>query len=412
LPRCATLSEIDAEALGNAPTEDLEDLYENAPCGYLSLLPDGRIFKVNATFLNWTGYAKDQLIGRLLRDLLSVPARIFYETHFAPLLRMQGFFHEVALDIAKADGSRLAVLANAVERRGADDKLLFTRVSLFQATKRRRYERELVDARTAATEVMKQLENLNARLESRVASVVAERLSTEGLLLQEKQAAELREHFIAVLGHDLRNPLASIKSGLRMLSREPTSEKAKAVLALMDGSADRMSSLINDVMDLARGRLGGGIGLIRQENQALEPVLWQVVQELQASRPERAIVTSFDLTTPVTCDPTRIGQMASNLIGNALTHGAADQPVQVQAKSDEDLLEIEVANGGKPIPALTIQKLFQPFFRGDDTADQQGLGLGLYIASEIAKAHGGSLKVASDETETRFRFQIPNHPAI
>ncbi|OWV65549.1 PAS domain-containing sensor histidine kinase [Rhizobium sp. R339] len=400
---------MEAETLGNAPTEDLQDLYENAPCGYLSLLPDGRIFKVNATFLVWTGYTREQLIGKLLRDLLSVAARIFYETHFAPLLRMQGYFHEVALDIAKADGSRLAVLANAVERRGADEKLLFTRVSLFQATERRRYERELVDARTAATEVMKQLENLNARLESRIASVVAERLSTEGLLLQEKQAAELREHFIAVLGHDLRNPLASVKSGLRMLSREPASEKAKAVLALMEGSADRMSNLINDVMDLARGRLGGGIGLMRQENQALEPVLRQVVQELQASRPERAIVTSFDLLTPVTCDPTRIGQMASNLIGNALTHGAADQPVRVKAKSDEDLLEIEVANGGKPIPALVMQKLFQPFFRGADPADQQGLGLGLYIASEIAKAHGGRLTVKSNEIETRFQFQIPNH---
>lgn len=403
------MSEIDAEILGNAPGEDLLDLYENAPCGYLSLLPDGRIFKVNATFLNWTGFQREELIGKLLRDLLSVAARIFYETHFAPLLKMQGFFHEVALDIAAADGSRLAVLANAVERKNSEGKLVFTRVTLFQATERRRYERELVDARAAAAEVMKQLENLNSRLETRVAGLVAERLSTEGLLLQEKQAAELREHFIAVLGHDLRNPLASIKSGLRMLSREPANEKGRSILALMEGSADRMSGLINDVMDLARGRLGGGIGLMRQENQALEPVLRQVVSELQASRPDRVIITALSLAIPVTCDPARIGQMASNLLGNALMHGSAEQPIRFEASSTEEILEIEVANTGKAIAPLTMQKLFQPFFRGEGSStEQQGLGLGLYISSEIAKAHGGSLTVSSSEIETRFRFQVPN----
>jgi sigma-B regulation protein RsbU (phosphoserine phosphatase) len=122
LPQSEPLSKIEPEALGSVPAEDLEDLYENAPCGYLSLLPDGRIYMVNATFLNWTGYERDHLIGKLMRDLLNVAARIFYETHFAPLLRMQGFFNEVALDITTAAGTRLPVLANAVERRAAMEK--------------------------------------------------------------------------------------------------------------------------------------------------------------------------------------------------------------------------------------------------------------------------------------------------
>jgi sigma-B regulation protein RsbU (phosphoserine phosphatase) len=154
--------------------------------------------------------------------------------------------------------------------------------------------------------------------------------------------------------------------------------------------------------------LGGGIGLMRKEDQSLEPVLRQVVSELQASRPDRAISTEFDLRAPVTCDPVRIGQMVSNLLGNAVTHGAADQPIQVQAMSNDQGLEISVANGGKPIPPLIAQRLFQPFFWGNETSEQQGLGLGLYIASEIAKAHGGSLTVRSSEAETRFLFQIPN----
>jgi sigma-B regulation protein RsbU (phosphoserine phosphatase) len=409
----AALSDIEARTLENVMEEDLNDLYENAPCGYLSLLPEGRIFKVNETFLKWTGHQREQLAGKLLRDLLSMAARIFYETHFAPLLRMQGFFHEVALDIATADGSRLAVLANAVQRTNPEGKLLFTRVTMFQATERRRYERELVDARAAAAEVTKQLENLNLQLESRVTTLVEDGLSTEGQLLEEKHFAELREHFIAVLGHDLRNPLAAIKSGLRILSNEPASEKAKRIMGLMDGSANRMAGLIDDVMDLARGRLGGGIGLLRQDNQALDPVLRQVVAELQASQPDRSIVLNFDLAIPVTCDPARIGQMASNLLGNALTHGSPDQPIWVEAGSTNEFLEIAVANGGQPIPTAMREKLFQPFVRGEGSStEKQGLGLGLYIASEIAKAHNGSVVVTSDEVETRFRFKIPNYSRL
>src|SRR3954449_13625325 len=88
----------------NAPAEDLEDLYENAPCGYFSLSSEGLIVKVNQTFCRWTGFSKDELVGRRLRDLLNVGGRIFYETHFAPLLRMQGFFNEVALDVMTAAG--------------------------------------------------------------------------------------------------------------------------------------------------------------------------------------------------------------------------------------------------------------------------------------------------------------------
>ena len=96
--------------------EDLEDLYENAPCGYLSLRPDGRIVKANQTFCRWTGYAPDELIGKRLHDFLNIAGRIFYETHFAPLLRMQGFFNEVALDLVKKDGEPFPVLVNAAER--------------------------------------------------------------------------------------------------------------------------------------------------------------------------------------------------------------------------------------------------------------------------------------------------------
>src|ERR1700737_3346799 len=128
----------------NAPSasiiEDLEDLYENAPCGYLSLEPSGRIFKVNRTLSTWTGYAPDQLVGRRLHDLLSIAGRMFYETHIAPLLRMQGFFNEVALDLITEKGDRLPVIANATERRDAAEYPIRVRITFPKASVGGRYE--------------------------------------------------------------------------------------------------------------------------------------------------------------------------------------------------------------------------------------------------------------------------------
>ena len=223
--------------------EDLEDLYENAPCGYLSLGADGRIVKSNLTLSTWIGYRSEDLIGKRLHELLNIAGRIFYETHFAPLLRMQGFFNEVALDLVKSDGTTMQVLANAAERRDGDGAVLFTRVTLIQAAERRRYERDLVAAKEAAQ---------------------AERKLAEERLLKEHEAAELREQFIAVLGHDLRNPLAAIEGGTNLLLREPQSERSMKVIGLIRGSVRRMGGLIDNILDFARGRLGGGTDTVPQ----------------------------------------------------------------------------------------------------------------------------------------------------
>lgn len=366
--------------------EDLEDLYENAPCGYLSLSPDGRIVKSNHTLTRWLGMAPDALLGKRLRDVLSIAGQIFYETHFAPLLRMQGFFDEVALDLIRADGTPLHVLANAAERRDPEGGLLFTRVTVFRATERRRYERELVDA----TET--------AQAESRL---------SKGQLLAEHEAVELREQFIAVLGHDLRNPLAAIDGGTNLLMREPQSEKSQRVIGLIRGSVLRMGGLIDNVMDFARGRLGGGLQLNRSLKPLL-PTLEQVVGELRTSYPERLIELHLDATIEVEADHARLAQMFSNLLANAITHGEMDQPVRVDAVLGVDELELSVANAGPPIPPEAMQQLFQPFYRSNPHSRVQGLGLGLYIASQIAQAHEGRIDVTSDATETRFTFRMPH----
>jgi phosphoserine phosphatase RsbU/P len=392
------------------PVEDLEDLYENAPCGYLSFDANSRLAKVNHTFCRWMGFEKNELFGRKLHDFLNVAGRIFYETHFAPLLRMQGFFNEVALDFVRKDGTKVSVLANASERKTPDGGLQFTRLTVFLATDRRRYERDLVEARAAAEKANKALADLNADLERRIAEAVAERLRAEHGLMEEMEVSELREQFIAVLGHDLRNPLASVGGGIRLLEKEELSPRGKQVTKLLHDSVRRMSGLIDNVLDFARGRLGGGIGLNLSAVESLEPLFIQIAAELQIAQPNAIINTSFAIDEPVLCDRSRLGQLVSNLLGNAITHGAVSQPIELHAETCAGYLELWVSNSGEPISEAAMTRLFQPFFRGEVRDSQQGLGLGLHIASEIAKAHGGTLTVSSSPKETRFTLRMPVRP--
>jgi signal transduction histidine kinase len=231
--------------------------------------------------------------------------------------------------------------------------------------------------------------------------------ASEARLLDEQRTSELREQFIAVLGHDLRNPLAAIIAGAELLMKAPLTDKALAIVAVIRGGAARMSSLIDDVLDFARGRLGSGVAVDRTAAVSLEPVLRQVIAELQASFPERMIDASIVLDKPIYCDRVRIAQLLSNLLANALTYGTAGTPVQVTATTDAACFTLSVANSGDPISPAALEQIFQPFSRGAVQPSQQGLGLGLFIAFEIARAHGGTLDVKSSLESTRFTFRMP-----
>ena len=232
-----------------------------------------------------------------------------------------------------------------------------------------------------------------------------------GALIDAQAAAELREQFIAVLGHDLRNPIASVSSGVDLLSKEPQTEKARKILGLMRGSILRMSALIDNVMDFARGRLGGGIGLEKETGKSLSHTLQQIVSEIQSSYPGRSFDVSIDISEDMSIDHGRIGQMLSNLLGNAVTHGSPEEAIRVSAFVQDEVLHISVTNGGDAIPASARAQLFQPFSRRTAGTTQQGLGLGLYIASQIAEAHRGKLTVVSDNRKTTFTFTMPTEAA-
>jgi signal transduction histidine kinase len=235
-----------------------------------------------------------------------------------------------------------------------------------------------------------------------------DRLATsEASLLDERKTAEFREQFIAVLGHDLRSPLGSIDAGVKLLQKTPLNAKALELVGLMQHSIDRMARLIADILDFARGRLGGGFMIERTADKPLKPVLQHVASELATSNPGRNPKVDLDFSDPINCDTERVGQLFSNLLANAVTHGAKDKPIRVNATAADGVFKLSVANSGKPIPPAAIKLLFHPFTRGQAQSSSQGLGLGLFIASEIARAHGGMLTVASSPEETRFTFQMP-----
>jgi sigma-B regulation protein RsbU (phosphoserine phosphatase) len=365
---------------------ELGDLYENAPFAYILMRVDGRILKANATLANWTGRGIEEIVGKKLQDLLTVATGVYYEMSVAPLISAHGAFDDIPLDLKAREGGSLAVSASGTTRKAESGMPAVVRMAFLKAVERRRYERQLVSN--------------NERSQG------AER-AARGLLDSERESSVLREQFIAVLGHDLRNPLASISGGLRLLSKNPPEDRRKLVHELLSASVVRMSVLIDNVLDFARGRLGAGIPLEYRQEIWLAPLLDHVVAELRIVSPNRRIETDFDLPSPVRCDPSRIGQLVSNLLGNALTHGTADTPVRVHADATDNTLTIWVANGGAPILPEAMEHLFQPFFRGHVRQSQQGLGLGLHIASEIAKAHGGTLTADSTPEETRFTFTMP-----
>ncbi len=222
---------------------------------------------------------------------------------------------------------------------------------------------------------------------------------------REQEDAELRDQFIAVLGHDLKNPLASVAAGTRMLVRHP--ERAAEFAEHIERSISRMSELIENVLDFARGRLGGGIVATRDEKKPLEPVLLHVIDELRRVYPERSVEIDIDLQEPVACDRQRIGQLLSNLLGNAFDYGTPTAPIQVRARADGGQFELSVTNCGEAIDPSTLERLFQPFFRGKQRDSREGLGLGLYICSEIVKAHGGTIEVTSESGTTCFTVRMP-----
>ena len=356
--------------------ESFEDFFEKSLCGFIITNAKGIIIRGNEKVIQWSGYSNDELKNKRFSDLLSIGGKIYYETHLFPLLRMQGFFDEVMLEIVHTSGTKMQFLVNALEPGFDKDNPQFIRFTLLKCSDRLQYEQNLKLAK----------------------------IETDIELATEKANVLLREQLIAVLGHDLRNPLSSIMMAGSML-KNSVAEDDKQLVSIINQSSLRMRELINNILDFARTRLGEGI-ILKKENILIKPVIEQVINELALSFPRQKINLLCDSNVTVYCDPNRIGQLLSNLVSNALTHGEKGAPISVTLHRDENSFELAIINKGNPIPADMQQHLFEPFSKEGKRPSQQGLGLGLYICAEIARAHEATLTCTSNLSETCFRFQM------
>ena len=249
-----------------------------------------------------------------------------------------------------------------------------------------------------------------AEARRRSAESDAARLRAENEALAERQrTAQFQERFIAVLGHDLRDPLSSIVMGLRILRAVPASKQAD-ILERLERSTSRMTRMIDQLLDLARTRLGGGIPL-RPVPSNLGKIVKDVAGEARTMHPDRPLVVELAGDLEGEWDPDRLAQVVANLLENALRHGIADGAVCVTVDGKADAVAMAVHNGGPPVPDSLASVLFDPFRRGESdraTSRSSGLGLGLYIVREIASAHGGTIDVVSNETDgTTFTLKLP-----
>ena len=249
--------------------------------------------------------------------------------------------------------------------------------------------------------------NLFAELISRQLRSEKERDDIEQSLWDERKISELREQFIAVLGHDLRTPLGGVSVASEMLMDQETRPNSIQLLRGIQESCELMSQLIDEVLDFARGRLGGGISVTRQRIDDVVVPVRQAVEELRRGHPDRVIKVAASNPLPVLVDDVRFRQLLANIIGNALQHSPPASPVDVKVDEADGLVRIAVTNAGNPIPPELLANLFTPFVRRPEGGRTAGLGLGLYIAAEIARSHSGSIHVESGPGRTTFTVVLP-----
>ena len=226
-------------------------------------------------------------------------------------------------------------------------------------------------------------------------------------LHERNQALRLNEMFMAVLGHDLRSPLSAILMSAAMVQRLAKEERMSEIAKLILSSGDRMRAMIEDLLDVARVRLGGGIPVDRKVVD-LEAVTQKVIEEQRLLFPKRALEATSRGNLSGEWDPNRIAQVASNLLSNALQHGEHGAAIRVELDgSQEREVVLSVNNRGR-IAEPVLQRLFDPFHNVQKTGRRDdGLGLGLYIVQQIAHAHGGAIDVDSDEDGTTVRVRLP-----
>lgn len=231
------------------------------------------------------------------------------------------------------------------------------------------------------------------------------------------EVASSRDTFLAVLGHDLRNPLGALNSCVTLLSLTKDEAKRRRALAIAASSISTITAMISDLLEYTRSRLGKGVEVLAQPGD-IAVLCREVLEEVRMVYPSRVIDTQITMQARAIFDAPRMRQVVTNLLGNAMQHGDSDKPVGLVLEQQRETIKLVVSNHGTPIPEDALQVIFNPLVQIKTAVTEPherpstSLGLGLYIAREIVMKHGGTIHVTSTaQNGTAFTVHLPTASA-
>jgi PAS domain S-box-containing protein len=348
-----------------------------APCGYLVFGDDGTMIEVNVTLAELLGYARVELEGWHLQKILAPGGRVFYHTHVFPLLKLHGMAEEIYIALRAKDGTDVPVLLNAVRRER--DGVPVNECVLVRMTQRNRFEEELLQARRVAEE-----------------------------------ANTAKAKFLSMMSHDLRTPLTAI-SGLGDLLAAgvhgPITDEQRDALARMKDAGRELLRMINDILSFAQleyGRVEVRPVPVRVADALARA---EVLVRLRAQLGDLSLRLDGCGEEVVSADADKLQQILLNLLTNAIKFTPAGGTISVGCERDGERVRIRVADTGIGIPQEQLPRVFEPFVQLEEQpedAAQRGVGLGLAISRDLARAMGGELTADSSPGEgSVFTVELP-----
>jgi light-regulated signal transduction histidine kinase (bacteriophytochrome) len=361
--------------------ETAEDLYQNAPFGYMTVRADGLIVNINATLLKWLGYDWEEiLLQKSFQDLLDMGGKIYFETHLMPLLHMQGEFSEINIELKGKESIKLPTLVNAkriLDRAAAEP---YFRFSILNITLRKQYELELIKAKKTAEQTVIQLKQIN-----------------QGL-----------EQFAYIASHDLQAPLRTI-SGLIGLSEKkghfPVGSDVATYFSLIKSNAQRMKAMVEDLLDYSRIDGEELMFEVFPLNEACDIALEMIAYQVKENR---ADITIPELPT-ITGNKLQLARLFQNLLGNAIKYRSdADPVIQVEFEEKGETVTVFVRDNGMGFDQELSDQVFGFMKRLHSHDSIPGTGIGLAACRRILEIHGGTIGVTSEPGKgSTFYFTLP-----
>lgn len=377
------------------PPDDL--LFEQAACALLVTNADGLILKANATACRWLGHESDELAGKLrMPDLLPIGARLFHHTHCLPILQVMGSVAEIQVDLRNRRGERIPMLINIM--RTVDQGRVFDQWALFKAADRRAYERELLAARKAAEAALEARQGAEAKLKA-----LNEQLSN---------ADRRKDEFLATLSHELRNPLAPMRSALDVLTMKFQGLADERLLSAFDRQLRHLTRLVDDLMEVSR--ITQGRMQLKLEPVELTALVHSAAHDVATLMNAARHTLRVAVPPPpvvVNGDATRLVQVILNLLTNAAKYTPDGGMIDLSLYCDGDHAEVKVRDNGIGIPAEALGSVFDMFSQLEPALERAkgGLGIGLALVRGIVELHGGSVGAdsAGPGRGSEFSLRLP-----